>query len=457
MTLHLPQLQTKVITITKVKKPPASAIKCDKFGRKSFKSDEHAKLTHVGSNITSGGDLGIISGDEQRYQAAKLNSGADLTLDSGVGIVFEGVKDLEQKSRIRSKSNWAWQSAKGKGNTDETLMQSQLQAQGEIAIRAAEKIQIDIKEIRQQSVSQTIDAMVRAEPQLAWLKDMERRGDIDWRQVKELHDSFKYSHSGLGGPAAIGIAIVVASFTGGAISSFIGSTAGTTAGSGTAMATGTAATATTAATSAGWANVALTAVMTSAISTINNKGNLSSVVKDVTSSNALKGYATSAAIAGLGNYAESWGRELTVEGNYKLVSGSKRFGAYLANTALKGLLTGDDDAKAWLTIAGTGALMELYQYSVGREPDAREGVGRPYGTVYDESLGYVPRVLIDGKWREGKNIDLNLSLTDPRCSKIYAICHGTPIINILNKIPGFNSFATLHDQWMNSLELNTGR
>ena len=29
--------------------------------------------------------------------------------------------------------------------------------------------------------------------------------------------------------------------------------------------------------------------------------------------------------------------------------------------------------------------------------------------------------------------------------------------DILNKIHGFNSFATLHDQWMNSLELNTGR
>ena len=42
-------------------------------------------------------------------------------------------------------------------------MQSQLQAQGEIAIRAAERIQIDIKEVNQQSISQTIDAMVQAD------------------------------------------------------------------------------------------------------------------------------------------------------------------------------------------------------------------------------------------------------------------------------------------------------
>ena len=420
------------------------------FGRKSFKSDEHTTLTHVGSNITSGGDLAIISGDEQRYQAANLNSSGDLTLDSGAGIVFEGLKDLEQKSRIRSKSSWAWQSAKGKGNTDETLMQSQLQAQGEIAIRAAERIQIDIKEVNQQSVSQTIDAMVQADPQLAWLKEMEQRGDVDWREVKELHDSFSYSQSGLGGPAAIGIAIVVAYFTAGAASSMVGSVAGATAGSGAAMSTGTAAA------SAGWANAAFASIITSAasntaISTINNKGDLRAVVKELGSEAALKGYASSALTAGLGSYTEGWGRELTVEDNYKLVSGGKRFGAYLANTALKGLLTGDDDAKAWLTIAGTGALMELYQYSVGREPDARPGVERPDGGRFDETLGYVPRVVVDGKLREGNNIGYNINILEPECSKIYSICHGTPISNALNMLLGVNSFATLHDQWMVSL------
>ena len=72
------------------------------WGSKSLKSDEHTRITHIGSEIRAGGDLLIVSGDEQRYQAAKLNSGADLTLDSGAGIVFEGVKDLEQESHIRS-------------------------------------------------------------------------------------------------------------------------------------------------------------------------------------------------------------------------------------------------------------------------------------------------------------------------------------------------------------------
>lgn len=183
-------------------------------------------------------------------------------------------------------------------------------------------------------------------------------------------------------------------------------------------------------------------------STINNKGHLSSVLKDIISSDALKGYGTGAALAGLTNYTDGWGRELTVEGNYKLVSGGKRFGAYLSNTALKGLLSGADDTKIWLTIAGAGSLMELYQYSVGRDPDIRSGVERPGGSAFDDELGYVPQVLIDGKWREGKNIGLNRLRGQTGCKSVFSICHGSLVSNGLNVVPGFNSFATLHDQWM---------
>jgi len=57
---------------------------------------------------------------------------------------------------------------------------------------------------------------------------------------------------------------------------------------------------------------------------------------------------------------------------------------------------------------------------------------------------------------EGKNIGLNLPLDDLVCSSFYSICHGAPVSNVLNKVPGFNSFATLHDQWMISLEAAKG-
>ncbi|MDC6487940.1 filamentous hemagglutinin family protein, partial [Pseudomonas syringae] len=81
-------------------------------------------------------------------------------------ITFEGVKDLHQESHEKSKSDLAWNSSKGKGNTDESLRQSELIANGQTVINAVNGLHIDIKQIDQNTVSQTIDAMVQADPNL---------------------------------------------------------------------------------------------------------------------------------------------------------------------------------------------------------------------------------------------------------------------------------------------------
>ncbi len=248
------------------------------WGSKKTQRDEVTDVRNVGTTITAGGDLTLVSEGVQLYQKARLESGNDLVLDAGGAIVFEGVKDLHQESHEKSSNSLAWTSAKGKGNTDETLQQSVLIAKGETVIKAVDGLRIDIKDVNKQTVSQTIDAMVKADPELAWIKEAEARGDVDWQRVKEIHDSFKYSHSGLGAGAQLVIAIVVAYLTAGAGAALTGATS--TAG----MAA---------------SNVVYTAVATNAaVSTINNRGNLGAVVKDVTSSDALKGYATSALAAG---------------------------------------------------------------------------------------------------------------------------------------------------------------
>ena len=152
-------------------------------------------------------------------------------------------------------------------------------AKGNIVIKAVDGLKIDIKQVDQQSVSQTIDAMVQADPQLAWLKQAEARGDVDWQLVKEIHESFKYETSGLGPASQIIIAIIMAAVVGpAALSAF--------ASMGTIGAAGLAAVATGAATNA-------------TTSFINNGGNLGAVFKDVTSSDALKGYVISGVTAGL--------------------------------------------------------------------------------------------------------------------------------------------------------------
>ncbi|WP_177345408.1 DUF637 domain-containing protein, partial [Pseudomonas sp. KK4] len=313
------------------------------FGQKEMRRDEVTKVVNVGSEITAGGDLTLVSGGDQRYQGAKLDSGKDITLDSGGSITFEAVKDLHQESHEKSSNSLAWTSAKGKGNTDETLRQTQMVANGNIVIKAVDGLNIDIKHIDQQSVRETIDAMVQADPQLAWLKEAEARGDVDWRRVQEVHESFKYSHSGLGQGAVLAIMIVVAALTAGAASAALGSAAGAGAGSGTAMAAaGTSAAGV--ATGAGWANVALTAVATSAagsatVSTINNKGNLGAVLKDVTSSDALKGYAITGITAGMtAAYFNDWTGTTTDPVTGKIttnLSTWKGIGQFAANQGLQ--------------------------------------------------------------------------------------------------------------------------
>ena len=60
------------------------------FGAKKTRRDEVTEVKNIGSEITSGGDLTLVSGGDQRYQVAKLNSGKDLTLDSGGASLSRG-------------------------------------------------------------------------------------------------------------------------------------------------------------------------------------------------------------------------------------------------------------------------------------------------------------------------------------------------------------------------------
>lgn len=257
------------------------------FGALKARRDEVTRITHVGSRITTGADLVMRSGNDQNYQAAVLESGNDTTLDSGGAIAFKAVKDLHDESHTKTNNNAFWNAAKGKGNSDETLRQTALLNQGSLAVNAVKGLQIDVTHINRQTFSQSIDAMVKADPKLAWIKDAEARGDVDWRQVKEIHESFQYNNSGLGPASQLIVAIAMAATVGPAA-------LGAAAGAGTTVAAGAGAVATAAATKG-------------TVSLINNRGDLGAVVKDVTSADAIKGYAISGLTAGLtAQYFNAW-------------------------------------------------------------------------------------------------------------------------------------------------------
>ncbi|WP_246228241.1 filamentous hemagglutinin N-terminal domain-containing protein [Pseudomonas nitroreducens] len=232
------------------------------FGKKQTRHDEVTDVKAVSSEITAGSDITLLSGGDQKYQAAKLESGNDIAIISGGAVTFEAAKDLHQEAHEKTNNSFSWNSSKGKGSTDETVRQTQMIAQGDIAIKAVDGLNIDYKHIDKQSVSQAIDAMAKADPSLAWLKDADARGDVDWRAVREIHNSYSYSNSGLGAGPQLIIAIVASYFLGplyGAMASNL------------------------------------------AVGTINNGGDIGQGLKYATTSDALKSYA----MAGVGEYVIS--------------------------------------------------------------------------------------------------------------------------------------------------------
>jgi filamentous hemagglutinin len=155
-------------------------------------------------------------------------------------------------------------------------------------------------------------------------------------------------------------------------------------------------------------------------------------------------------------YTTDWGRQIVDKktGNTLVTDWGQRSQAYALNTATKAVLTGANTTAQLTQTAVLGAAGEGYQYFVGHAADPKPGVDREKSPVYEytkneggSDFQRVPRVILDGVLREGKNIGLN----EP-CSSIVAICQGTPISNGLNLFPGFNSFGTLHDTWMNWFE-----
>ncbi|WP_318530179.1 DUF637 domain-containing protein, partial [Pseudomonas aeruginosa] len=149
----------------------------------------------------------------------------------------------------------------------------------------------------------TIDAMVQADPQLAWLKEAEQRGDVDWRMVQEVHDSWKYSNSGMGPATQIAVAIAAAAIGGMAAAGAL-SGAGVGASS-FAMGAGVGA--------------AGSLSGTAAVSLINNKGDLGKVLKDSFSSDSLKQIAIASLTGGLtAEYFNSWSG---AEAHTKIVGG----------------------------------------------------------------------------------------------------------------------------------------
>jgi filamentous hemagglutinin len=265
-----------------------------------------------------------------------------------------------------------------------------------------------------------------SQPGMSYLNDLAARKDVNWQPVKLAYDSWNYQQEGLTPAGAALIGFAVAMSTGGAGANLFGATG---------------------ALSQAAANAAFSSLAAQAsIMLINNKGDVGKTLKDMANSETVKNTIIAAGVAGMTSYTDTWGTTLTDNGNKIVTDWAKRSQAYMLNTAAKGALTGAASSNDWWTIAALGLSGEAYQYWVGRAADPKAGVDRgnpEFKPISEGGLYRVPQVDVgEILKREGKNIGFN-----EVCSSVMSVCHGTPISNALNTLPGFNAFATLHDRW----------
>ncbi len=131
------------------------------------------------------------------------------------------------------------------------------------------------------------------------MAQLENNPDVNWQQVQEIHDSWDYESQGLTGPAAVLVVIIVTYLTAGA-GSGLAASAGGSAASGAAAAGASTATASAIGAAASAATTAVTQALINqtALSLINNQGNIGAVLKDLGSSSTIKNLATAALTAG---------------------------------------------------------------------------------------------------------------------------------------------------------------
>ncbi len=388
------------------------------------------------TRLQSQGELISRSGWDTLLQGTLVSAAGGYSINAGVGeraradarILLEGVRTTVQQSRTAKSDYMVWQSMSGSGSTTQTMALPSFAGGGTFSAPGGLYVQIRDGDIRAQI--QTLSQ----QPGMGYLNALSARSDVNWQPVKLAHDQWNYSQQGLtpAGAALIGLAVAMA--TGGAGASLLGTT-------------GTVSTAA--------ANAAFTSLAAQAsITLVNNKGDVGKTFKEMGSSHTVKNMIIAAGVAGVTTYTADWGRTLVTETGNTIVSDwAKRSQAYMLNTAAKGVLTGANSSSDWWTVAGLGLSGEAYQYWVGRGADVRPGVDRESGPMYtpmqEGGLFRVPLETANGVFREGKNIGLGQI-----CTSVIAICHGTPISNALNALPGLNAFATLHDGWGDWLKNN---
>lgn len=260
------------------------------WGKKTtVKKTKHTTTNRV-TEFTAGGNINLLSRDDSTYEASKISAGKNARLTSTHGkINFRAVKNTSFEQTV-STSKGFYIKQVNKGHSAGKWVLPSVYAGNKLTVDAAKGISADVKVKNKQALEGAISAL-GAMPGTEWLKNLNKRSDVQWNAVKDAYDSWNYKSQSLNPAVAAVIAVAAAAVTAGTgLAAVAGNTAITAAG-----VTGTTASAAV----YGSAYAGMTSLVSqAAVALVENKGNLSKTLKALGSSNSVKSLATSMAIGG---------------------------------------------------------------------------------------------------------------------------------------------------------------
>ncbi|WP_164098040.1 DUF637 domain-containing protein [Serratia marcescens] len=262
------------------------------WGKKTEVKQTRHDVTNKVTEFTAAGNITLMSRDDSTYEASKIAAGQNARLTSSRGQVnFRAVKNTSFEQTVSNSKGFFIKQA-NKGYEDNKWVLPSIHTGGALTVEAAKGVSADVKVKNGQALQSAIDALGNT-PGTTWVKDLNKRNDVQWSKVKDAYDSWDYKSQHLNPAVAAVIAIAAAAVTAG--SSLAASAASSVSGAvgGGAVTSG--------AVTAGMSSLASQA----AVALVENQGNLSKTLQALGSNENVKATATAMAIGGALNGFDS--------------------------------------------------------------------------------------------------------------------------------------------------------
>lgn len=262
------------------------------WGKKTEVKQTRHDVTNKVTEFTAAGNITLMSRDDSTYEASKIAAGQNARLTSSRGQVnFRAVKNTSFEQTVSNSKGFFIKQA-NRGYEDNKWVLPSIHTGGALTVEAAKGVSADVKVKNGLALQSAIDALGNT-PGTTWVKDLNKRNDVQWSKVKDAYDSWDYKSQHLNPAVAAVIAIAAAAVTAG--SSLAASAASSVSGAvgGGAVTSG--------AVTAGMSSLASQA----AVALVENQGNLSKTLQALGSNENVKATATAMAIGGALNGFDS--------------------------------------------------------------------------------------------------------------------------------------------------------